>query len=292
MQIIETNANNSQQEIENTATRRKLRSHTRLQNADPSTIKSPSTSPLTISQENQANDLNILDENINLPDSLFCKNLNANITNINISELSSDDFSIEMDLPITEIGSTIDASCNVRRRSCRSQVQSTTPVDFLISDTDNNVNFLTANNTIINDEALFYKNNLLDNASDKSESLNQAITEKLNEKNNSNKLKNPIDSLKNATDLNFDNNEASQSKCLEINESSFNGNYLPVNGIKQYIEIKKQITKKRDFLLQVKGERKLPKNIQDLLIKKKHYLIKSNKEIRQLVPFVSYRNFI
>lgn len=39
--------------------------------------------------------------------------------------------------------------------------------------------------------------------------------------------------------------------------------------------------------MQTQVEVKLPKNVNEFRLIKKNYLIKSNKEIRQLVPFVS-----
>jgi polyhydroxyalkanoate synthesis regulator phasin len=59
----------------------------------------------------------------------------------------------------------------------------------------------------------------------------------------------------------------------------------PQNCIKQYVEIRNQIAKRRETLMQTKVERKLPSNFQDFLIRKKSYLIRGNKEVRHSIPF-------
>ena len=98
-------------------------------------------------------------------------------------------------------------------------------------------------------------------------------------------LKVLLQHLKNINQNNLENNETVISKNTE-NCDTNSGNYLPLNGIKQYLEIKNQISKRRDFLMQSKEDFKFPKIFQDFVINKKNYLIKKNKEIQQLVPFV------
>ena len=94
------------------------------------------------------------------------------------------------------------------------------------------------------------------------------------------------DSTQILTQINLENDHMSINKNSDFDDIKSSRNYLPINGIKQYIEIKNQILKRRDLLMQPKEDMRLPKIFQDFLINKKNYLIKKNKEIRHLVPFV------
>jgi hypothetical protein len=265
LKIID-NSTTTQQDI---VIKRKLRSHTRQQNSDLSFAKSPSSSPTTVLQDNQLSETNTLDQN-------FCRTTVPNIgdiNNINITDLSNDGFVIEMDTENSDSILGLDAKANVRRKRCQSQVQVVNMSEFLVNEDFDHNNALS--NNIIND--LCFKNNDLEYKENRGEIDPVQLS--------SDKFTQQQDTLKNINQNNLENNETVISKNTE-NCDINNANYLPLNGIKQYLEIKNQISKRRDFLMQSKEDFKFPKMFQDFVINKKNYLIKKNKEIQQLVPFV------
>ena len=245
--------------------KRKLRSHTRQQHSDLSFAKSPSSSPTTVLQDNQINDNHVSDQNCFRP-------MHNNIVDINsITELSNDGYAQELEIENSVSPTNLDTKVNARRRRCQSQIQPLTMADFLITENYDNNNVLS--NNIIND-----LNNELEYKSHKEELDSIQI--------NLVKVSNQQDSLKNMNQINSDNNETVISKNVENYDLNSTRNCLPINGIKQYIEIKNQISKRREFLMQLKEDLRFPKIFQDFAVNKKNYLIKKNKEIRQLVPFV------
>ena len=59
------------------------------------------------------------------------------------------------------------------------------------------------------------------------------------------------------------------------------------NCIKQFVEIRNEIIKRRELLKQSSVEPKLPQNYEDFCLFKKNYLIKGNEEALFSIPFVS-----
>jgi len=62
------------------------------------------------------------------------------------------------------------------------------------------------------------------------------------------------------------------------------------NCIKKFIEIRSQISRRHDDLIQTKHKMSLPKNFDEFYLYKKNYLIESNKEARLAIPFYSVPN--
>jgi hypothetical protein len=82
------------------------------------------------------------------------------------------------------------------------------------------------------------------------------------------------------------NNSANQS--LDTSSSSESNKEQVVNCIKRFVDIRQEIAKKRDSLMQKhNSDLRIPKNFQDFLIRKRTYLIKSNKDLKQSIPYVS-----
>ena len=63
------------------------------------------------------------------------------------------------------------------------------------------------------------------------------------------------------------------------------------NCFKQFIEIRKEIIKRRAVLKKSTTEPKLPKNFEEFCLFKKNYLIKDNKEALYSIPFVSINQY-
>lgn len=59
------------------------------------------------------------------------------------------------------------------------------------------------------------------------------------------------------------------------------------NCIKKFIDLRNDLNKKRDESMETHFDIKLPKNYNDFTVFKKNYLIKSNKDVRQSISFVS-----
>lgn len=60
------------------------------------------------------------------------------------------------------------------------------------------------------------------------------------------------------------------------------------NCIKKFVDLRNDVTKRREMLMQTKIDVKLPKNFNEFILNRKSYLIRSNKEARKLIPFVRY----
>ncbi len=263
----------SQPESENTTIKRKLRSHTRQQYSDLTYPKSPSSSPITTLQENQLNENHISDQFLN-------KHLHANYGDINMTstaEFPNDRFALVIEAETGNL-STIDRT-NSRNKRHQCQNQSMILNDFIIMENYDN-NKMQCNN--INDST--FKSNELEFKT------NQVAFDPTQL--NLDKDSCQEDTTKILSQINLENDHISINKNSDFDDINTSRNYLPINGIKQYLEIKNQILKRRDLLMQPKEDLRLPKIFQDFLINKKNYLIKKNKEIRHLVPFVIIIFFI
>ena len=263
---------NSQLEFEGPI-KRKLRSHTRQQNSDPVNGKSPPTSPSIIPNDffMSIND-SILSSEQKISENILCTNFNSVNNNCDVSR---EDIQLLANEPTS----------NIRKRKLRNQVQQA----YNFNEIDYNQNNINVNNTIsntINNSSINPKNNiaLFDSPINKHE-INEKQISKTIETNNIG-LPNKDTSRSNQLD-DFYNEIKNSNKIDENNEINNEIYVLPLNGIKQYVEIKNHALKKRDILMQAKYEIKLPVNFQEFIVNKKNYLIKNNKDIRQLIPFVS-----
>ena len=258
----------SQQDSENATIKRKLRSHTRQQYSDLTCPKSPTSSSITSLQESQLNGNNFSDQFLN-------KHLHTNYSDINrtaTNDFPNDRFALLIEAETANL-STIDRT-NSRNKRYQSQNQSLILNDFIIMENYDN-NKLQSNN--IND--LTFKSNELEFKTNQVEFGPIQL--------NLDKNSSQEDTTKILTESNLENDHITINKNSDFDDINSSKNHLPINGIKQYIEIKNQILKRRDFLMQPKEDLRLPKIFQDFLINKKNYLIKKNKEIRHLVPFVN-----
>lgn len=64
------------------------------------------------------------------------------------------------------------------------------------------------------------------------------------------------------------------------------------NCIKKFVDLRQDVIKRREALMQSKIDVQLPKNFNDFIIHRKSYLIKSNKEAQKLIPFFKPPNDI
>ena len=69
----------------------------------------------------------------------------------------------------------------------------------------------------------------------------------------------------------------------EVNKSTL------FNCIQKFVDLRSDVTRRREMLMQTKLDIKLPANFQDFILKKKSYLIKSNMSARKAIPFVIFR---
>jgi len=79
--------------------------------------------------------------------------------------------------------------------------------------------------------------------------------------------------------------ETDQSEQTSINPSLF-------NCIKKFVDLRQDVTKRREALIQSKIDVRLPKNFNEFIISRKSYLIKGNKEAQKAVPFFKPPNDI
>jgi len=57
------------------------------------------------------------------------------------------------------------------------------------------------------------------------------------------------------------------------------------NCIKKFVDLRQDVTRRREALMQSKIDVRLPKNFSEFIISRKSYLIRSNKEAQKAVPF-------
>lgn len=102
-----------------------------------------------------------------------------------------------------------------------------------------------------------------------------------------------------STALSDKNNQSFASECEANCASVCAGENAPItaliastNCIKKFIEIRSQISRKHDELIQTKYKMSLPKNFDEFYLFRRNYLIESNKEARLAIPFVCWNNLI
>ena len=73
------------------------------------------------------------------------------------------------------------------------------------------------------------------------------------------------------------------------NSEDETGEAKPVlfNCIQKILDLRKDLARRREELMQTKLNVKLPKNFSEFFMYKKTYLIKNNKEAQKSIPFVS-----
>ena len=86
----------------------------------------------------------------------------------------------------------------------------------------------------------------------------------------------------------FGNND-SLCASTNLNDESEEANKPALfNCIQKFVDLRSDVTRRREMLMQTKLDIKLPANFQDFILKKKSYLIKSNMSARKAIPFVSF----
>ncbi len=260
--IIQQAAFTNSNETEN-GIRRKLRSHTRqLQTGDEPTnrslnIANKSPSPLTLL-------MNETSTNISSAQVQSDANSETNLTTEtkNLSHESNKGGSDHSNESLADSSDPNNQDPNqpARKKRSRQQIQTN---ESTISQTINDLDQQNSNQLSNTNAASTITNNM------ETTSCNSSIDSAM--------------SLQLAT-----NNEAVQAQTSNpATNPQSTAQTLVYNCIKKFIDLRNEITKKRDDAMDIRNEIKLPKNYQDFILFKKNYLIKSNKQVRQSISFVS-----
>ncbi len=272
--VNDNNSNNglnmvNSNEMENVI-RRKLRSHTRqLQTGDvfepigrsQLNIITKSPSPLTILSEN-ANSYNTTEPYGVEPQQAVSSNQQPSENNKGSDH--SNDSHVDSSDSATNIGSgNQDPAQPARKKRNRQQAQSE---NLTTSSAANDSSEAIQSHSLshqTNSEAIASCNSSIDSTASINSNLN---------------LLNQVSSSQLAT--------SEQPTISATNTHSTQQPSVLYNCIRKFLDLRNEISKKRDTSMEMRYEVKMPKNYQDFTLFKKNYLIKSNKEVRQSISFV------